>query len=276
VKSGICWVVSALCAAASKPALAQEGLPTYRASGSWSLDYGVAGCSASRSFTAGTSELRVSFTQSYAPMVVNVEIAGGGRLGDATQLRLVSGSEAAETARFQRLPAQSESEPTAAGFFLSVETLRSSDQPVELLFQRGERQLGKAMLADFRSLIAALRTCQDDLYRGAGIDPAPLRRIAVDASPGSNEARWVTTDDLPEQFRGLARPLTVQTRLTINAEGRVSGCTIATSSGEPLLDLQSCRLLTARARYHPARDAAGQAVPTIASKRVRWLGVHAH
>lgn len=220
--------------------------------------------------------MRLSFTQAFAPLMLNVGLTGSRAEEQASELRLVAGNDMVETERFQRVPAAADGAPVAGGFFASVEALRSGDQPIELQFRHGERELGKVVLGDFRQLLAALRTCQDDLYRGAGIDPVPLRRIAVDASPGPNEAAWVTTDDLPDQFRNLARPLTVETRLAVNAEGRVSGCTVAKSSGEPLLDLQSCRVLTARARYRPARDASSQGVATIVTKRVRWLGVNAH
>jgi hypothetical protein len=260
----------------SAPLRAQEAASDYRPVGPWSLDYGASGCSANRSFSAGSAEMSVSFTQAFAPLMLNVGITGNRDAEQASELRLVAGNDTVGTERFQRVPSAVDGAPVLAGFFASVEALRSGDQPVELQFRRSEREVAKVLLGDFRQLLAALRTCQDDLYRGAGIDPGPLRRIAVDASPGPNEAAWVTTDDLPDQFRNLARPLTVDTRLAVNAEGRVSGCTIVSSSGEPLLDLQSCRVLTARARYRPARDAEGQPVETIVTKRVRWLGVNAH
>jgi protein TonB len=45
--------------------------------------------------------------------------------------------------------------------------------------------------------------------------------------------------------------------IVINAGGRVSHCRITRSSGWALLDETACRVLRERARYEPARDAAG-------------------
>ena len=50
-------------------------------------------------------------------------------------------------------------------------------------------------------------------------------------------------------------------RLVIGADGAVTGCTITRSSGDAALDAATCAILLGRARYEPARDAAGRAMP---------------
>jgi TonB family protein len=59
-------------------------------------------------------------------------------------------------------------------------------------------------------------------------------------------------------------------RLDVGANGRVSNCTITQSSASASLDNATCRLLTARARFTPARDLAGNPVSDALRGRVAW------
>jgi protein TonB len=43
----------------------------------------------------------------------------------------------------------------------------------------------------------------------------------------------------------------------INAAGRISHCRITRSTGWAIVDEMVCRIVTQRARFEPARDAAG-------------------
>lgn len=52
---------------------------------------------------------------------------------------------------------------------------------------------------------------------------------------------------------------------------RVTACTITESSGSSVLDAATCRLLTARAGFTPARDARGRTVEDTVEAAVRWL-----
>ena len=46
--------------------------------------------------------------------------------------------------------------------------------------------------------------------------------------------------------------------LTISAEGRVTGCKIAQTSGHQVLDDATCEIVMKRARFKPALDANGK------------------
>jgi TonB family protein len=59
-------------------------------------------------------------------------------------------------------------------------------------------------------------------------------------------------------------------RLVIGANGRVERCDIIAPSGSSTLDEATCRLLQRRARYEPARDADGRAVPDSLVSRASW------
>jgi protein TonB len=59
-------------------------------------------------------------------------------------------------------------------------------------------------------------------------------------------------------------------RLAIDANGRVTRCLIAHSSGHSILDRRTCDLWLTRVRFSPALDAAGQAIAIIAIVGVVW------
>jgi TonB family protein len=51
----------------------------------------------------------------------------------------------------------------------------------------------------------------------------------------------------------------------------VTSCTVTSSSGSASLDAATCRIMTERARFIPARDRRGRAVADSLSARVRWV-----
>ena len=59
-------------------------------------------------------------------------------------------------------------------------------------------------------------------------------------------------------------------RLTVDAAGSVSDCTIVRSSGHAILDDHSCTLLRERARFSPATDAQGNAVAATYERGILW------
>ncbi|MEM9312159.1 MAG: TonB family protein [Pseudomonadota bacterium] len=102
-----------------------------------------------------------------------------------------------------------------------------------------------------------------------GPAPSPMAD-PIAAIPRGNPGNWITTDDyrtiwLNRGFSGTAR-----FTLEIDARGRVSDCTITASTGHSVLDGATCRLLTRRARFTPARDGLGDKVPGSFSSSVTW------
>jgi protein TonB len=62
----------------------------------------------------------------------------------------------------------------------------------------------------------------------------------------------------------------VRYRLEIGGDGRVSRCTITSSSGSSTLDATTCRIVSRRARFTPARDSGGHAVTDTREGEVTW------
>jgi len=94
--------------------------------------------------------------------------------------------------------------------------------------------------------------------------PVPPQRARA------NLGAYFSVDDYPAAaLRGNEQGMSAF-RLTIGTNGRVSDCVITQSSGSAALDAATCRILRSRARYLPARDAAGNLTTGSDSGRVTW------
>lgn len=97
-------------------------------------------------------------------------------------------------------------------------------------------------------------------------DPPPARHARARADLQS----YFFTGDYPREAMRLSQEGTVGFQLDVSPEGRVNLCRVVSSSGSELLDVRTCEILLVRARFEPARDEAGNAVPDIISARVTW------
>ncbi len=93
----------------------------------------------------------------------------------------------------------------------------------------------------------------------------PAEPVPIDGLPG-----LVTADDYPREALVKNEEGSVSYQLAIDAEGKVAGCTITGSSGSVALDSVTCRIMQQRARFHPARDAAGLPVAGEVTQRIHW------
>lgn len=82
--------------------------------------------------------------------------------------------------------------------------------------------------------------------------------------------RYLSPDDYPAAALRNNEQGTVAFTLAISPEGRVTNCAITQSSGSAALDSTTCRIMRSRARYNPARDARGVAIPGTDRARLTW------
>jgi protein TonB len=66
----------------------------------------------------------------------------------------------------------------------------------------------------------------------------------------------------------------VSVRYVVEADGRVSDCEITRSSGSPLLDETTCRLIRERFRFRPSLDAQGRPVAAAIVENHSWYVHH--
>lgn len=107
-------------------------------------------------------------------------------------------------------------------------------------------------------------------YRETSTIPTAKVRGPVPARALNDEVSWIDWEDYPAFAIRANQQGTVTIEWTIGTDGRVHHCRAARSSGVPSLDTAACRALTSRARYSPAIDANGRAIPQTQHRRVVW------
>jgi periplasmic protein TonB len=99
--------------------------------------------------------------------------------------------------------------------------------------------------------------------------PPPPAGPTQAAAPKGNPGNWANVNDYPSRALSQEREGTSGFRVTVGADGRVTSCTITSSSGHADLDDATCKNVTRRARFSPALK-GGQPVEGSYSNRVRW------
>lgn len=86
----------------------------------------------------------------------------------------------------------------------------------------------------------------------------------------ANLASYFSDVDYPAEAIRAGEQGLVAFRLQVAADGAVTTCTVEKSSGSASLDAATCRIMSERARFTPARDANGQATTDSFTGRIRW------
>jgi len=116
--------------------------------------------------------------------------------------------------------------------------------------------------------VAAYRSCNDDLLKSWGADPAleaSLTRRARQRSGSISDA------DYPPSAISAGQSGKVVARFRVLANGRPADCHTVVPSGHTILDRTTCALLMERFRFEPALDGAGKPVPSIVIRTVTWM-----
>jgi protein TonB len=100
--------------------------------------------------------------------------------------------------------------------------------------------------------------------------PPPPPRTVEPARARANLASYVSNDDYPPAALRAGDEGTTGFRLTVGADGRVTNCTVTSSSGSSSLDSATCRIMRSRARFTPARDSNGNPTTDTHTARITW------
>jgi len=101
--------------------------------------------------------------------------------------------------------------------------------------------------------------------------PPPPRFQPKGAVPKGNPGNWATTNDYPSRALREEREGTSGFRVTVGPDGKVTDCSITSSSGHADLDAATCDNVRRRARFTPAMDGEGNPTTGSYSNRVRWV-----
>ncbi len=100
--------------------------------------------------------------------------------------------------------------------------------------------------------------------------PPPPRFTATKATPRGNPGSWANSNDYPSRALREEREGVTRFRVSVGADGKITGCTVTGSSGHPDLDEATCSLVSRRGRFNPAKDGEGQPTTDSWSSAVRW------
>lgn len=103
--------------------------------------------------------------------------------------------------------------------------------------------------------------------------PAPRVKVTPSNSPHDpmNIMRLFSVDDYPQEAIRREEQGTVSYRVTVGADGRVTRCEVAVSSGSASLDAATCSIIQRRARFRVARDQHGKPTEDQFNGRIRWV-----
>lgn len=104
--------------------------------------------------------------------------------------------------------------------------------------------------------------------------PPPLPQVhradPVVARPIGKPGTWATPEDYPSLDLNAEHEGVTRFSLSIDTQGRVSGCSVTATSGWPGLDNATCKLIMKRARFSPAMDENGQPTTGGFASAVHW------
>jgi len=92
---------------------------------------------------------------------------------------------------------------------------------------------------------------------------------------GGTPAEWtggeIKRSDYPKAAREAGLQGTTETEITVGEKGRATGCRVTRTSGSPLLDQTTCRLILRRFRFRPARDRYGRTIVDTIGYDQEWV-----
>jgi protein TonB len=106
---------------------------------------------------------------------------------------------------------------------------------------------------------------------GNGGETLPPLFKPTNPVPANAPSGWATNDDYPAAALRLDEHGTTQFRVSVGSDGLVKACDIVKSSGSRRLDDATCKLVTKRARFEPAKDKNGETTVGTYSNSVRWV-----
>jgi protein TonB len=103
------------------------------------------------------------------------------------------------------------------------------------------------------------------MYKVAKADLAPIV-----TEPQAVLRKYFSTDDYPLEAFNKNQSGIVGVLLWVEPDGRVSTCEVIEPIAALILEQATCTILKRRARFTPAKNAAGKAVRAPTSARIKW------
>lgn len=100
--------------------------------------------------------------------------------------------------------------------------------------------------------------------------PPPPPRVSQKAGLKGNPGQYFSSDNYPPSALRAGAQGRVVASLSVGTDGRVTACTVTSSSGNSDLDDTTCRIARSRIRFTPAKDDAGSPIASTYTLPVSW------
>ena len=100
--------------------------------------------------------------------------------------------------------------------------------------------------------------------------PPPAAKVTKAQSVKGTLQGLISSDDYPQDAIRNEEEGRTTVRLEIGTTGRITNCSVISSSGSRSLDNTTCRLLTSRARFSPAKLSNGQPTTDSITQTIVW------
>lgn len=272
IRAGLLWPAFIAVASVCAPASAAPLKPV----GAWQLDYAENECRLIREFGADSSKtwLRIARgarMDKFDLMIGGVSLPPSNRQIDMKIAALPDGQAVDVTATPYTAKVGGETNNvyhvyTVDNAFLDGLT---NTQILGFTTERGANVELEA--TGIKKALTALSKCHDDLLTTVyKLDLPRLRSYQSLPQPGKGVAAWVTTDDYPRDALAKKWEGRVSFVISVDEQGKPTGCDVVISSGYADLDQLACRLMTKRGSFTPAKDANGQPVAAPWVSAVHW------
>lgn len=281
-------MLGVILASALPVALAAKAKPpeTLARSGKWYVDYDEDACNLVAEFGAGQSKVIMRMTRYspgesfhftlYGSRFATGEVTGKaktdfGLAGEPLEASSVSGNVGKLKALFfnsMRLDGWRPASPQETGPKITPEQEASVSGVTIQIARR------KPFRLEFGSLckpLAQMRSCQDNLVKSWGYDPAIEASLSRPLKPLKDARDWLKDSDYPREALTGGYSGIVQVRLEADASGKITGCHVLNRTKPDLFADLTCRNVAKRAILEPALDAAGKPVRSFSVFSVNWI-----
>lgn len=265
------WGCAAIALLLASNALAKPG-PAPKLltpSGKWAIEYAKDMCALNRKFGTGANEFLLAIKPAPNGDQVRIMVLRKGRSSDIRKgkagVRFSDGS----------IPTYA----VATSGWVNGMVLTALDLPRSSLAPlvaggRVSIRFGPGLNHEFAptgmaAAMTALAKCERDLIKSWGMSEA--QQDAIAEMPKVENKGLFTDDDYPNNLIMKEIQGSVGALLSISATGVVTACRAIESSRAVELDEVTCAILSSRAKFTPAIDKSGKAVPAVTYFRVMWI-----
>ena len=205
-------------------------------------------------------------------------------LGDSLEIIVTKSTSASSDPRSGKAALSIWGTPSAAEtYFTAYSTANArliriwiKEDAIPLSTVRGTLQIdakheGRHLFAipGIEQALPILSKCLGQLRTAYKVSDTDLAAIVT--KPKAELAAFFSTEDYPSEAWSTGKGGTVGVLIWVEATGRVSTCEVIETSAAAVLEKATCDVLIKRAKFNPAKDAAGRTVRAPSFGRVRWM-----